>query len=329
MHRVLTLTCFLSLFTAVAHAADAPIKLPADASRWINSPPVTLESLKGKAVVLYFFEEGCPNCSRKWPELGQLSRKYADKPVVFLAISSGTERGQMEQYMRTNNVAWPVVLDPARELEQAAGVGQISLMNITQYRYITADGSIHPGNWQDVPGTVEKALEGASWRVDPTGLPAALKPAWQQVEIGNYAMAAPIIKKAVADKKPELKAAGEKLQTAVEEALALEIAEAEKASAGADKWTTFKNFRAIAERYKGFTLPEAFRKTGTALFNDEEVKRQLAAYDELKALEKGLTSGSPLVRSRTVAKLDKIITDHAGTEAAALAEEIKQQAASR
>src|SRR5688572_13211454 len=53
MHRVLALVCFLSLFTAVAQAADAPIKLPADASRWINSPPVTLDSLKGKAVVLY------------------------------------------------------------------------------------------------------------------------------------------------------------------------------------------------------------------------------------------------------------------------------------
>jgi peroxiredoxin len=327
MARAITLALLLNLaLIATGIAAESDLKLPQDPALWINSPPVTLESLRGKGVVLYFFEENCPNCTKKWPDLVRIAQENQDKPVVFLGISSGTTRGEMETYVRSNGVAWPVVLDPTRAFEKAAGVGEISLQNITQYRYITADGQMRPGNWADIPGTVAQALAGASWRVDPVGLPPTLKPAWMHVELGNYAVASPLIKKAVADKKPEIKAAGEKLQAAVEAQLAKDIAAAETAAAGNDKWAAFKSLRSVAERYKGYTLPDDFRTKGTELFKDEEVQKQLAAYEDLEVLKKGLSSGSPVVRKKTLDKLDKVIADHPGTEAAALAQEIKQQA---
>lgn len=34
------------------------IELPADPEAWLNSPPISNEVLKGKAAILYFFEEG-------------------------------------------------------------------------------------------------------------------------------------------------------------------------------------------------------------------------------------------------------------------------------
>lgn len=326
MFRAWLIALTLAVLSSTAmHAADGPLQLPADPSLWINSPPVSLESLRGKGVVLYFFEEQCPSCAKKWPDLVKLSQQNADKPIVFIGISSGTDRAAMERYVHTNGVAWPVVLDPTRTFEKAAGVGEISLQNIGQYRYVTADGAMRQGDWQDVPGTAAKALEGAAWRVDPMGLPPALKPAWMAVELGNFAIAAPMIKKAAADKKPEIKAAGEKLQAAADAALVKEIEAAQK-NAVADKWTTFKAFRSIAERFKGYTLPDDFKKAGSELFNDEEVKKQLAAYEDLEALKKGLSSKSPAVFRKAVDKLDKVIADHPGTEAATVAAEIKQTA---
>jgi peroxiredoxin len=325
MLRAFSTALLLTFVVAAgASAADAPLRLPADPSLWINSPPVTLESLKGKGVVLYFFEEGCPTCAKKWPDLVKTAQKYQDKPVMFLAVSSGTDRAEIEQYVHTNGISWPVVLDPTREFEKSAGVGEISLQNIIQTRYVSANGQLQGGG--DVNATVERALIGAAWRVDPIGLPPALKPTWMAVELGNFAQAAPMIKKAIADKKPEIKAAGEKLQAAAEASLVQEIADAEKTAASQDKWGAFKTFRGIAERYKGYPLPETFRTAGTALFNDDEVKKQLAAYEDLEALKKGLTSGSPAVRKKTVLKLDKVIADHPGTEAAQMAADIKLQA---
>ena len=60
-------------------------EFPQDANRWINSPPLTAESLAGKGVVLVFFEEECPACAAKWPDLVKLSKQYDGRPVVFIA----------------------------------------------------------------------------------------------------------------------------------------------------------------------------------------------------------------------------------------------------
>jgi hypothetical protein len=39
-------------------AQDAEISLPANSAQWLNSAPISLEAMKGKGAVLYFFEEG-------------------------------------------------------------------------------------------------------------------------------------------------------------------------------------------------------------------------------------------------------------------------------
>lgn len=37
---------------------EESIRFPADPEAWLNSPPISNEILKGKAAILYFFEEG-------------------------------------------------------------------------------------------------------------------------------------------------------------------------------------------------------------------------------------------------------------------------------
>jgi len=56
---VLLATAFASTRGAVAQDRDKEsIRLPADPDVWLNSPPISSEILKGKAAILYFFEEG-------------------------------------------------------------------------------------------------------------------------------------------------------------------------------------------------------------------------------------------------------------------------------
>ena len=49
--------------------------------------PYPLDSLKGKVVVLEFWTTWCGPCVAAIPHLNELSEKYADKPVQFIAIS--------------------------------------------------------------------------------------------------------------------------------------------------------------------------------------------------------------------------------------------------
>ena len=55
---VLLATAFVPTGGAVAQEDKESIRLPADPDVWLNSPPISSEILKGKAAILYFFEEG-------------------------------------------------------------------------------------------------------------------------------------------------------------------------------------------------------------------------------------------------------------------------------
>jgi hypothetical protein len=49
--------CGPLLLTATALAQKPVAKFPRDAASWLNSAPITEQTLKGKAAVLYFYEE--------------------------------------------------------------------------------------------------------------------------------------------------------------------------------------------------------------------------------------------------------------------------------
>ncbi|HVW02458.1 MAG TPA: redoxin domain-containing protein [Planctomycetaceae bacterium] len=53
---------------------------------WQDTPPVVLESLRGKVVVLDFFAYTCSICHEHKPDLVKLREKYKDQGLVVLAI---------------------------------------------------------------------------------------------------------------------------------------------------------------------------------------------------------------------------------------------------
>ena len=77
---------------ATGQAADDAFRLPDQPAAWVNSPPISLSALKGKAAVLWFYEEQCPNCKKKWPALLAAAKQYEGQPIVFIAVNSGNSR---------------------------------------------------------------------------------------------------------------------------------------------------------------------------------------------------------------------------------------------
>lgn len=53
---------------------------------WKNGGPVTLQSLKGRVVMLDFWGYWCGNCLAAMPDLMKLHDKYADKGLTIIAI---------------------------------------------------------------------------------------------------------------------------------------------------------------------------------------------------------------------------------------------------
>lgn len=81
-------TCTL----AQSNEQNITAPLPPEPANWINSVPLSLDSLNGKGAVIWFFEEQCPRCRAAWPDLMALAKKHENEPVAFIAVNSGTPR---------------------------------------------------------------------------------------------------------------------------------------------------------------------------------------------------------------------------------------------
>ena len=74
-----------------AAAADAlPVEgqMPSldGAVQWLNSPPLTAESLKGKVVLVDFWTYSCINCIRAIPYVKAWAEKYKDQGLVVIGV---------------------------------------------------------------------------------------------------------------------------------------------------------------------------------------------------------------------------------------------------
>ncbi|HXU94634.1 MAG TPA: cytochrome c biogenesis protein DipZ, partial [Gallionella sp.] len=59
-----------------------------DIETWLNSPPLTMKSLRGKVVLIDFWTYSCVNCVRTLPYLTDWDRKYRDMGLVIVGVHS-------------------------------------------------------------------------------------------------------------------------------------------------------------------------------------------------------------------------------------------------
>jgi cytochrome c biogenesis protein CcdA/thiol-disulfide isomerase/thioredoxin len=83
---------------------------------WINSSPLTLQSLKGKVVLLDFWTYSCINCQRTQPYLNAWYDKYKDEGFVILGVHAPEFAFEKvtENVMKAvtdANILYPVALD--------------------------------------------------------------------------------------------------------------------------------------------------------------------------------------------------------------------------
>ncbi len=84
--------------------------------------PVSLSSYRGKVVMVHFWATWCPPCVEEIPTLERLYRAYFGKDLEILAVSVDEGgAGAVEQFMRKNRFALPVLLNPDRSTAKAYG----------------------------------------------------------------------------------------------------------------------------------------------------------------------------------------------------------------
>ncbi len=76
-----------------------------------------LSDLHGKVVLVNFWATWCPPCRKEMPDLNALYLRFKDQGFVILAISD-EEAGKVQPFIAERNIAYPVMLDPGRKVNE-------------------------------------------------------------------------------------------------------------------------------------------------------------------------------------------------------------------
>lgn len=106
----LVLTCFTS-FLLGEKAPDFQ-----KISAWINSEPLHMEALRGKVVLLDFWDYSCINCIRTLPHRVSLQQKYSDKGFIVIGVhtpefSFEHNLENVQKAVKRFGITYPVALD--------------------------------------------------------------------------------------------------------------------------------------------------------------------------------------------------------------------------
>ncbi len=95
---------------------EGPMPDLSGAVGWINSPPLSTKSLRGKVVVIDFWTYSCINCLRALPYVEGWATKYKDAGLVVIGVHTPEfafekERSNVEKAVRDLKITYPVAID--------------------------------------------------------------------------------------------------------------------------------------------------------------------------------------------------------------------------
>jgi thiol-disulfide isomerase/thioredoxin len=89
---------------------------------------VSLDSLRGKVVLLDFWASWCGPCARSFPWLSSLRARYAGKPFEIVGVNLDKKRAAADAFLADHPVPFVIAFDPSGETAEAF---QVSAMPTT------------------------------------------------------------------------------------------------------------------------------------------------------------------------------------------------------
>jgi peroxiredoxin len=115
-----------------------PVTSPAfELPRLTGSGKLTLESLRGKAVVLNFWASWCYPCKQELPALEAAWRQYRSRGLVVVGVDVMDAGGDARSLARRIGITYPLVRDDAGAL-----LDQFSVLNLPETLFVNRHGKI-------------------------------------------------------------------------------------------------------------------------------------------------------------------------------------------
>ena len=148
----------------LAARLGTPAVVPSFSLKNLAGERVTLESLKGKAVVVNFWGIWCGWCVKEMPDFQKLHEKYGDSPdVVILTIDNDDNPDDVAPWMQQKKYSFPVLLDDGYVAQKA------KITSFPTTWFLDRDGK----KAFEKVGWSEQLLEEFSWRIEAIRQPSS------------------------------------------------------------------------------------------------------------------------------------------------------------
>ncbi len=123
----------ISLLLALAAApcpAEAALRIgnavPQVTFSGIDGAPVRIPAiLRGKVVILHFWQVGCSSCKLEMPAMDALFKQYQRKGLEVLAVNVGQKKEVVRAFAAELAASYPILIDPEEKGSRVLGVTDV------------------------------------------------------------------------------------------------------------------------------------------------------------------------------------------------------------
>ena len=152
---------------AASCLASAASDLPSlRAQRWVNSPPLTAEALRGKVVLVDFWEYTCVNWIRTSPYIKAWNRDYAPLGLVVIGVHApefefGNGGENIDRGIRDHGSTYPIAIDNDFTIWRTFGNDAWPAKYLFDNRGRLVRRWVGEGSYDEIEGEIRRLLTAA------------------------------------------------------------------------------------------------------------------------------------------------------------------------
>jgi thiol-disulfide isomerase/thioredoxin len=245
---ILVLVVAAATMFGVAQAAQAAALVgkaapEVSAQDWLNSPPLALQALRGKIVVVEFWATWCPPCRKSIPHLIELYKKFGGQGVVIMGLTD-EPKAKVEPFAKEMGMIYPVGCG-------SKSGGAYGVTGIPHAAIVDTAGNVvwegHPMQ-PDFESTLEAQIKKTPPKVSQTKGPTLLEDISAAMQKTQFGRAAALLAKFQA---PESDTAAKNQAERIRKAL---VAQAPARLAQGERSLAAKEYYKASEAFQDVTL---------------------------------------------------------------------------